>query len=116
MHSLHTPQGKVRPSQHPLRVVFDVTERMGIGPRVDRIMVLQERREITKAEDKNLSRIILLRVFSKTLVGVAHLILVLLRAVMEQVLASEETIILVSNLDINILSVLSSHQKDLVRL
>lgn len=58
---------------------------LGFGQRVDNLQVPQGRKEMTKTMGKNLSKNALLRVVSKTLVGVVSLILVLLRVVVEQV-------------------------------
>ena len=64
---------------------------------------------------RNHSRIILLRVVKKTLARVVHLILVLLRVIVQQVLALGEIIILVVNLAINLLNISLNHLWDLVR-
>ena len=53
------------------------------GERMDSLLVPLERREITRTEDKSLSRIDPLRVSNRILVGVVHLTLVLLKVVME---------------------------------
>ena len=74
------PQARANPNQNPLRVVIMVRVRRSFGERrVVNLLKPQGRKEITRTEDKNLSRIILVKVFSRTLVGVVQLILVLLR-------------------------------------
>lgn len=56
--------------------------RKGFGERRDNILVLLGSREITKTEDRNYSRIILLRAVSRILEKVVHPTLVLPRVVM----------------------------------
>ena len=76
MHSLPSPWERAKPNQHPLKAVIVVV--IGIGLKGDSSLVLQERKEITRVMDKNLSRIALLKVVSRTRVEVVHHILTLL--------------------------------------
>ena len=77
-----SPQARANPNQNPLKVVLPVRIGRSFGARVDKILVPQVRKEIIKIEEKNLSRIILLRIVSRILAEVVHHILVLLRVVM----------------------------------
>ena len=108
MHSILSPQGKVRPSQHPLKVARTVRIR-GFGGRVDMILIPHVRKEITIIEGRNLSRIVLYRVVNKILVEVVHHILVLLRVVVGQYPTFLGNVTLVANLAINLMIVPSNH-------
>ena len=115
MHSFLSPQGRVRPSQNPLREVITIRVRRSFGKRMDNLLVPLERRETTRTKDRSLNRINPLRVCRKILVGVVHLTLVLLRVDVEQFLAFLGTVSLVGSLAINLLSAPSNHLQDLVR-
>ena len=109
MHGIFNPQGRAKPSQNPLRVVIMVRVGRSLGERMDNLLAPLERREITRTEDKSLNRIDPLRVFSKVLVGVVHLTLVLLKVVVEQVLVFLETVTLLDSLAIDLLSAPSNN-------
>ena len=103
MHSVLSPQGRVRPSQNPLSVVIMVRVRRSFGERMDSLLVPLERREITITKDRSLNRIDPLKVFNRILAGVVHLTLVLLRVAMEQVPTFGEPFFLVASLAINLM-------------
>ena len=63
---------------------------------------------MTKARVRSTRRTALLRVVKKTLVGIVHHTLVLLRVLVEQVPALQGTIILVVSPDIDLLSFISN--------
>ena len=85
MHSLPSPLGRAKPNLNLHRVVNVVVISRDIGPRVVNLVIPQEIKEITIIEDINISKIILVRVLKKILVGVVHLILMLLKEVAKQV-------------------------------
>ena len=101
MHNILSPQGRDRPSQHPLRVVLVITEKRVIGPKVVNLLVPQVRKEIIRTGDRNLSRIVLPKTVSRIPAEVVHLILVLLRVVVGQDPTFLGIVTLVANLVIN---------------
>lgn len=107
-------QERAKPSQHPLKVVNIMVINKGIGLRVESLQVPQGRKGMTKALDRSLNKISLLKVFSKTLARVVHNILVLLRVFMELVRALGEIVILVANPAIKLWDVILNHLLDLV--
>ena len=85
------------------------------GERVNILLVLLERKVITRTRDRNLNRIVLLRTVSRILAEVVHHILVLLRVVVGHDPTFLGIVILVANLAINLMIVRSNHLQDLVR-
>ena len=74
--------GRAKPNQNPLRLVTTIRIRKKIGVRVDKVLVPQVRKEKTRTKDRNLTRIILHRVFSRIPIGAMPHILALLRVAM----------------------------------
>ena len=112
-HNILSPRERVRPSQHPLRVVLVVTDKRVIGTKVVNLLVPQVRKEIIRTEDRNLSRIVIPRIVSRIPAEVVHHILVLLRVVVGQDPTFLGIVTLVANLVINHMIVRSNHLQDL---
>ena len=77
--------------------------------RADNILAPRGRKEITKTEDRNLSRIVLLKTVSKIPAEVVHHILVLLRVVVGHDPTFLGIVTLMANLVINLMIVPSNH-------
>ena len=83
---------------------------------MDKILVPQERKDIFRSKDRNLSRIVLPSLVSRIPAEVVHHILVLLRVVVGQDPTFLGIVTLVANLVINRMIVRSNHLQDLVRM
>ena len=110
-----SPQARANPNQNPLRLVLPVRIGRSFGARVDKILVTQERKEIFRNEDRNLSKIVLPSPVSRIPAEVVHHILVLLRVVVGQDPTFLGIVTRVANLVINRMIVRSNHLQDLVR-
>ena len=108
---------RAKPNQHYLKVVVNIVSRdvKNSFRRMGKVHLPQEGRGETRTMFKNFTKTALLREVNKTLVGVVHLILVLLKVVMKQVISLEETINFVASLAINILSAPLNYLQDLAR-